>query len=77
MDPITPTTATCCSLQLLPVWPASRGPRARAQYAIPTISSLLRRTREFELRCSKRYDDTDLLLEEILGFPLGSERSNR
>ena len=35
-------------------------------YAIPSISSLLVRTGEFETRTRKRYDDTELILSEIL-----------
>jgi hypothetical protein len=32
-------------------------------------------TKEFELRCGKRYDDTDMLLLEIFENPFDSERS--
>lgn len=35
-------------------------------YAVPSISSLLARTGEFEQRTRKRYDDTELILAEIL-----------
>ena len=45
-------------------------------YSIPSISRLLSATREFELRCGKRYEDTDLIMEEILFCPLGSGRSD-
>ena len=43
-------------------------------YAVPSISSLLARTGEFEQRCGKRYDDTDLLLREITEQGLESQR---
>lgn len=45
-------------------------------YSVPSISRLLVATREFELRCGKRYEDTDLIMEEILFCPLGSGRSD-
>lgn len=45
-------------------------------YAIPSISALLDRTKRFKTNCGKRYDDTDLLIREILENPWGSERSN-
>lgn len=35
-------------------------------YAVPSISSLLDRTGEFGCRAQKRYDDTDLILSEIV-----------
>ena len=35
-------------------------------FAVPSISAILRKTREFEKRTQKRYDDTDLILSEIL-----------
>jgi hypothetical protein len=35
-------------------------------YAVPSISSLLARTGEFERRTRKRYDDTELILAEIV-----------
>ena len=35
-------------------------------YAIPSISSLLARTGEFKNRTRKRYDDTELILAEIM-----------
>lgn len=35
-------------------------------YAIPSISALLAKTGEFELRTRKRYDDTELLLAETI-----------
>ncbi len=35
-------------------------------YAVPSVSSLLARTGEFEMRTRKRYDDTELILAELL-----------
>lgn len=35
-------------------------------YAIPSISKILHRTKELEKHTQKRYDDTDILLSEIL-----------
>ena len=35
-------------------------------YAVPSISGLLAKTGEFESRTRKRYDDTELILSEIL-----------
>jgi len=44
-------------------------------YAVPSISGLLQKTQEFECRCAKRYDDTDLILREITECGgLGSDR---
>jgi hypothetical protein len=43
-------------------------------YAVPSISRLLDHTGEFALRTQKRYDDTDLLLSEILEHGYDSER---
>ncbi|PJE27004.1 hypothetical protein SAMN06297129_3193 [Pseudooceanicola antarcticus] len=46
-------------------------------YAVPGISSLLARTGEFETRTRKRYDDTELILSEIVengpDHPRGAE----
>ena len=44
-------------------------------FAVPTISSILYKTREFEKRTQKRYDDTDLILSEILENGIESERA--
>jgi hypothetical protein len=38
-------------------------------YAIPSISKILAGTKEFELYPGKRYDDTDLLLQELVSCP--------
>lgn len=43
-------------------------------YGIPSISRLLQKTGEFERDAGKRYDDTDLLLVEIVSHPPGHER---
>ena len=44
-------------------------------FAVPTISRLLNKTGEFEKRTQKRYDDTDLILSEILENGIDSERA--
>jgi len=44
-------------------------------FAVPSISAILYKTREFEKRTQKRYDDTDLILSEILENGLDSERA--
>lgn len=46
-------------------------------YAVPSISGLLARTGEFERRPRKRYDDTELILAEILENGFDSERGRR
>lgn len=43
-------------------------------FAVPSISGLLDRTGEFAKRPQKRYDDTDLILNEILQNGYDSER---
>jgi hypothetical protein len=43
-------------------------------YAVPSIGVLLHDTGEFTDRVQKRYDDTGLLLEEVLEHGLGSTR---
>jgi hypothetical protein len=43
-------------------------------YAVPSISSLLAKTGEFETRARKRYDDTELILSEMVENGLDSER---
>lgn len=35
-------------------------------FAVPTISKILHNSKEFDLRPQKRYDDTDLILSEII-----------
>jgi ER-bound oxygenase mpaB/B'/Rubber oxygenase, catalytic domain len=46
-------------------------------YAVPSIGGLLDRTGEFRTRTQKRYDDTVLLLGEVLEHGLDSERGRR
>lgn len=46
-------------------------------YAVPSISGLLARTGEFKNRPRKRYDDTELILAEILENGYDSERAQR
>jgi hypothetical protein len=46
-------------------------------YAVPSISELLARTGEFEHRAAKRYDDTALLIREVLRNGLDSSRARR
>lgn len=46
-------------------------------YAVPSISGLLSRTGEFKQRPRKRYDDTELILAEILENGYDSERAQR
>lgn len=43
-------------------------------YAIPSISGLLAKTGEFEHRARKRYDDTELILSEMVEHGLDSDR---
>ncbi|MEM8949876.1 MAG: oxygenase MpaB family protein [Pseudomonadota bacterium] len=46
-------------------------------YAVPSISGLLAKTREFETRPRKRYDDTELLLAETIEHGLDSAHGKR
>ncbi len=46
-------------------------------YAVPSISGLLARTGEFEIRPRKRYDDTELILCEAMEHGLESDRGRR
>ena len=43
-------------------------------YCVPSISALLDRTGEFATRAQKRYDDTKLILAELLDHGIDSER---
>ena len=43
-------------------------------FAVPSIGGLLDRTGEFAQRAQKRYDDTDLILSEIMEHGYDSER---
>jgi hypothetical protein len=42
-------------------------------FAIPSISALLHKTREFEDRAQKRYDDTDIIVSHIMEHGYDSE----
>ena len=46
-------------------------------YAVPSISALLSKTGEFRDRTRKRYDDTELILSEIMENGLNSERAKQ
>jgi len=46
-------------------------------FAIPRISALLDRTGEFEKRAQKRYDDTDIIISELIERGYESERGRR
>ena len=46
-------------------------------FASPRIGGLLHRTGEFEARTQKRYDDTDLIVSEIVSNGFDSERGRR
>lgn len=43
-------------------------------FAVPSIGKLLHETEEFEKRAQKRYDDTDLIISEIVEHGYDSER---
>jgi hypothetical protein len=46
-------------------------------FAVPSISGLLDRTGEFSNRTLKRYDDTAILIREVLSNGLDSDRAQR
>lgn len=46
-------------------------------FAVPSIAALLHRTGEFESRAQKRYDDTDLIVSEIMEYGYESDRGER
>jgi ER-bound oxygenase mpaB/B'/Rubber oxygenase, catalytic domain len=46
-------------------------------FCIPSIASLLDRTGEFYNRAQKRYDDTDIIISEMLEWGYTSERGRR
>lgn len=46
-------------------------------YCVPSISALLDRTGEFRDRTRKRYDDTDIIISELLESGYESERGRR
>jgi hypothetical protein len=43
-------------------------------FAVPSVSSLLDRTGEFAQRAQKRYDDTDILVSELMEYGYSSPR---
>lgn len=46
-------------------------------FCVPSISALLDRTSEFSTRAQKRYDDTDIIVSELLESGYDSERGKR
>jgi hypothetical protein len=46
-------------------------------FAVPSVSELLDRTGEFANRAQKRYDDTDLIISELMEWGYDSERGKR
>jgi hypothetical protein len=46
-------------------------------YCVPSVSALLDRTGEFAARPQKRYDDTDIIVSELMEWGYGSERGKR
>ncbi len=46
-------------------------------FAVPSISALLDRTGEFQHRAQKRYDDTDIIVSELMEHGYESERGKR
>src|SRR5919205_2399953 len=46
-------------------------------FCVPSISALLDRTGEFRERAQKRYDDTDLIVSELMERGYDSERGRR
>ena len=46
-------------------------------FCVPSISALLDRTGEFQNRAQKRYDDTDIVVSELLEWGYDSERGRR
>jgi len=46
-------------------------------FCVPSISALLDRTGEFSKRSQKRYDDTDIIVSELLEWGYESERGKR
>ncbi len=46
-------------------------------FCVPSISSLLDRTGEFQNRAEKRYDDTDIIISELMECGYTSERGKR
>lgn len=46
-------------------------------FCVPSISGLLDRTGEFRQRSQKRYDDTDILISELMEWGYSSDRGQR
>src|SRR5262245_5558751 len=46
-------------------------------FCVPSISALLDRTEEFSKRAQKRYDDTDIIVSELLEWGYDSDRGKR
>jgi hypothetical protein len=46
-------------------------------FCVPSISALLDRTGEFHHRSQKRYDDTDIIVSELMEWGTDSERGKR
>jgi hypothetical protein len=46
-------------------------------FAVPTISTLLDQTGEFQHRAQKRYDDTDIIVSELMDWGYESDRGRR
>jgi hypothetical protein len=46
-------------------------------YCVPSIAELLDRTGEFARRAQKRYDDTDLIVSELMEWGYDSDRGQR
>src|SRR5947199_4598930 len=46
-------------------------------YCVPSVSALLDKTGEFAARPQKRYDDTDIIVSELMERAYGSERGQR
>jgi hypothetical protein len=46
-------------------------------FCVPSISALLDQTGEFQRRPQKRYDDTDLIVSELMEWGYSSERGKR
>jgi hypothetical protein len=46
-------------------------------FAVPSISALLDRTGEFQNRAQKRYDDTDIIVSELMERGYDSDRGER
>src|SRR6266550_5796449 len=46
-------------------------------FCVPSVSTLLDRTGEFRQRSQKRYDDTDIIVSELMEYGYDSERGKR